>query len=112
MRVDMVTSVTRQLSDGSAWVRFLRVWDLRAEIQEFFEKKGRDITKLSDADWMADFVFAVDVTTLMNDLNTKLQVKGLFAHEMYSLVTAFMRKLTFFSSQLEGNILTHMSTIS
>lgn len=31
-----------------------RVWDLRAEIQEFCERKGNDIPELSDADWMAD----------------------------------------------------------
>ena len=75
-----------------------RVWDLRAEIQEFCEKKGKDIQELSDADCMADLAFAVDVTALMNELNTKLQGRGLFAHEMYSLV-AFMRKLQFLSSQ-------------
>ena len=62
------------------------VWDLRAEIQEFCEKKGKDSPDLSDADWMEDLAFAVDVTALMNEPNTKLQGKGLFAHEMYSLV--------------------------
>lgn len=72
-----------------------RVWDLKAEIREFCEKKGKDIPELSDADWMADLAFAIDVTALMNELNTKLQNKGLFAHEMYSLVKAFMRKLQF-----------------
>ncbi|CAN2391899.1 general transcription factor II-I repeat domain-containing protein, partial [Pristimantis euphronides] len=60
---------------------------------------------------MADLAFAVDVTTQMNELNTKLQGKGLFAHEMFSLVTAFMRKLNFLSSQLTGKILTHMPTL-
>ncbi|XP_034452049.1 general transcription factor II-I repeat domain-containing protein 2A-like [Hippoglossus hippoglossus] len=88
-----------------------RVWDLRAEIREFCEKKGKDIQELSDADWMADLAFAVDVTALMNELNTKLQGKGLFAHEMYSLVKAFMTKLQFLSSQLEGYILNHMPTL-
>ena len=78
---------------------------------EFCEKKGKDIPELSDADWMTDLAFAVDVTPLMNALNTKLQGKGLFAHEMYSLVKAFIRKLQFLSSQLEGNILTHMPTL-
>ncbi|XP_073689371.1 general transcription factor II-I repeat domain-containing protein 2B-like [Garra rufa] len=88
-----------------------RVWDLRAEIQEFCEKKCKDIPELSDAGWMADLAFSVDVTALMNELNTKLQGKGLFVHEMYSLVTAFMRKLKFLSSQLKGNIVTHMPTL-
>ena len=69
-----------------------RVWDL---IQKFCGKKGKYIPELSDKDWMADFAFAVDVTALMNELNTKLQGKGLFVHEMHSLVKAFMRKLQF-----------------
>ena len=47
----------------------------------------------------------------MNELNTKLQGKGLFADEMHSLVKAFMRTLQFLSSQLEGNTLTHMQTL-
>ena len=89
-----------------------RVWDLKAEIREFCEKKGKDIPELSDEDWMADFAFAVDVTALMNELNTKLQGKGLFVHEMHSLVKAFMRKLQFLSSQLESNTLTHMQTLN
>ncbi|KAK2828937.1 hypothetical protein Q5P01_019971 [Channa striata] len=88
-----------------------RVWDLKAEIQEFCEKKGKDIPELSDEHWMADFAFAVDVTALMNELNTKLQGNGLFVHEMHSLVKAFMRKLQFLSSQLESNTLTHMQTL-
>ncbi|XP_075907338.1 general transcription factor II-I repeat domain-containing protein 2B-like [Nelusetta ayraudi] len=88
-----------------------RVWDLKAEIREFCETKGKDIPELSDEDWMADFAFAVDVTALMNDLNTKLQGKGLFVHEMHSLVKAFMRKIQFLSSQLESNTLTHMQTL-
>ncbi|XP_078139742.1 general transcription factor II-I repeat domain-containing protein 2B-like [Centroberyx gerrardi] len=88
-----------------------RVWDLKAEIREFCEKKGKDIPELSDEDWVADFAFAVDVTALMNELNTKLQGKGLFVHEMHSLVKAFMRKMQFLSSQLESNTLTHMQTL-
>ncbi|XP_071398745.1 general transcription factor II-I repeat domain-containing protein 2A-like, partial [Centroberyx affinis] len=88
-----------------------RVWDLKAEIREFCEKKGKDIPELSDEDWMADFAFAVIVTALMNELNTKLQGKGLFVHEMHSLVKAFMRKMQFLSSQLESNTLTHMQTL-
>ncbi|XP_035242994.1 general transcription factor II-I repeat domain-containing protein 2B-like [Anguilla anguilla] len=88
-----------------------RVWDLKAEIREFCEKKGRDIPELSDEKWMADFAFAVDVTALMTALNTKLQGKGLFIHEMHNLVKAFMTKLQFLSRQLESNNLTHMQTL-
>ncbi|XP_031696788.1 general transcription factor II-I repeat domain-containing protein 2B-like [Anarrhichthys ocellatus] len=84
-----------------------RVQDLRAEIQELCEKKGKNIPELSDVNWMTGFAFAVNVTALMNDLNTKLQGKGLFAHHMYSLVKAFMTKLQFLSSQMQ---VTHSPT--
>ncbi|XP_042337051.1 general transcription factor II-I repeat domain-containing protein 2B-like, partial [Plectropomus leopardus] len=88
-----------------------RLWDLKAQIREFCETKGKDIPELSVEDWMADFAFAVDVTALMNKLNTKLQGKGLFVHEMLSLVKAFMRKIQFLSRQLQSNTLTHMQTL-
>ncbi|KAM3859884.1 general transcription factor II-I repeat domain-containing protein 2A-like [Diretmus argenteus] len=87
------------------------VWDLRDQIQNFCGKKGHDIPELSDEDWVADLGFAVDVTALMNELNVKLQCKGLFVHEMYSAVTAFMRKLQLLSSQVKDNILTHLPTL-
>ena len=56
-------TAVRWLSLGKV---FKRVWDMRAEIPEFFEKKGKDIQELSEADWMADLAFAVDVPALMN----------------------------------------------
>lgn len=42
---------------------------LKAEMQEFCEKKGRYIPELSDGDWVADVVIAVDVTPLMKELS-------------------------------------------
>ncbi|XP_063781341.1 general transcription factor II-I repeat domain-containing protein 2A-like [Pseudophryne corroboree] len=87
-------------------------WDLREEILEFCVKKGNDIPQLSDADWwLVDLGFSVDVTAQMNELNVKLQCKGLFVHEMYSAVKAFMRKLQLLSSQMGDNNLTHMPTL-
>lgn len=53
----------------------------------------------------------MDVTALMNELNVKMQSKGLFVHEMYSAVKAFMRKLQLLSSQVKENILTHLPTL-
>ena len=98
----------RWLSLGKVLKRF---WDLKAEIKEFCELKGKDVHQLSDVNWIVDLAFAVDVTALLNELNTKLQGKDHFVHEMYSFVKAFMRKLQLLSSQLQDNTLTHMHTL-
>lgn len=62
-------------------------------LKSFVRLKAKNIPELSDVDWNADLAFAVDVTALMNELNTKLQGKDLFVHEMHNLVKAFIRKL-------------------
>lgn len=81
------------------------------QIQDFCVKKGHAVPELSDEDWVADLGFAADVTALMNQLNVKLQCRGLFVHEMYSAVKAFMRKLQLISSQVKDNFLTHLPTL-
>ena len=60
---------------------------------------------------MADLGFAVDVTALMNELNVKMQCKGLFVHEQHSAVKAFMIKVQLLSCQVKDNILTHLPTL-
>lgn len=57
------------------------LWDLREEIWEFCVKKVNVIPQLSAADWLAD-------------LGIQLQCEDLFVHEMYSTVTAFIRKFS------------------
>ena len=101
-------TAVRWLSLGKVLKRF---WVLKSEIKEFCEMKGKTIPELSDKDWMADLTFAVDVTAMMNELNTQLQGKGLFAHEMHSHVKAFMTKLQLISRQLGSNNLEHMKTL-
>ena len=88
-----------------------RFGDQKAEIEKFCEIKGKNIPELSDVDWIADLALAVDATAQMKELNTKLQAKNLFVHEMHNLVKAFMRKLQFLSNQLKNKILTHMQTL-
>ncbi|XP_071059504.1 general transcription factor II-I repeat domain-containing protein 2B-like [Pseudochaenichthys georgianus] len=101
-------TAVRWLSLGKVLKRF---WVLKSEIKEFCEMKGKTIPELSDKDWMADLTVAVDVTAMMNALNTQLQGKGLFAHEMHSHVKAFMTKLQLISRQLGSNNLEHMKTL-
>lgn len=46
----------------------------------------------------AYLAFAVDVTALMNDLNTELRGKGQFVHEMHHEVRVFMTATLFILS--------------
>ena len=78
------------------------VWDLKTEILLFLEMKGKDkdYPQFKQSEWLTDLAFAVDLFEHMNELNTKLQGKGTFPHEMYSTGKAFRLKLKLFSRQL------------
>ena len=90
-----------------------RVWDLKTEILLFLEMKGKqtEYPQLRKSEWLSDLAFAIDIFEHMNELNTRLQGKGTFAHEMYSTVKAFQVKLKLFSRQLSQNIITHFPTL-
>ena len=91
-----------------------RIWDLKTEILLFLEMKGKDkdYPQLKQSEWLSDLAFAGDLFEHMNELNTKLQGKGTFAHEMYTTVKAFRVKLKLFSRQFSQNITTHFATLA
>ena len=91
-----------------------RIWDLKTAIILFLEMEGKDkdYPQLKQSEWLSDLAFAVDLFEHMNELNTKLQEKGTFAHEMYSTVKAFRVKLKLFSRQLSQNITTHFAALA
>ena len=62
--------------------------------------KADNFPELQDTDWLADFAFGVDILGHLNDLNMKLQGKGVFVHELYSNVKAFKAKLLLFSRHI------------
>ena len=88
-----------------------RVWDLRAEIRVFLDTKEKKFPQLDDEDWISDFAFAVDIMAHMNELNLKLQGKGLFAHQLYSNIKGFMTKLLLLSKQIKIKQLAHFPTL-
>ena len=102
-----------------SWIRVCssqlvkRAWDLKSEIAEFLQMKGKyvDFPQLQHKEWLADFAFTVDIMTLMNELTSKLQGKGLFTHQMYSLVKAFKGKLLLLTHQVEANNLIQLPTL-
>jgi hypothetical protein len=64
-------------------------------VGDFLQINGQFVgfPQLQDKEWLAGCAFNVDIMALMNELNSKLQGKGLLAHQMYSLVKAFKGKL-------------------
>uniref|UniRef100_A0A8C8R4R6 Uncharacterized protein n=1 Tax=Pelusios castaneus TaxID=367368 RepID=A0A8C8R4R6_9SAUR len=104
-------SRVRWLSLGKV---FKQVWDLKEEIGTFLELKGKsdDFPELSDKKWLCDFAFAVDIFSHMNELNVKLQGKDQYVHDMYTNVSAFKSKLTFFSRQISKKNFSHFPTLA
>ena len=67
-----------------------------------------DLSREKERDeWVSDFALDVDIMQKLNDLNTKLQGKGPFAHELYWEVNAFQRKLQLFAKQLNEQNFVH-----
>lgn len=104
-------SRVRWLSLGKV---FQRVWKLKEEIGVFLERLGKadEFPELSNNSWICDFVFATDVFSHLNELNTKLQGKDQFVHDMYTNVKAFKSKLALFSRQILNKLFTHFPTLA
>ncbi|KAL4082395.1 hypothetical protein QTP88_029993 [Uroleucon formosanum] len=63
-------SEVRWLSRGVVLKRF---FILRNEINIFMSEKGKIVPELSNEKWVLNLAFLTDITTLLNELNTKLQ---------------------------------------
>ena len=51
------------------------------------------MAEMKDKSWLCDLAFLVDITTPMNELNTRLQRKPQYASEMYGHIKSFINKL-------------------
>ena len=60
----------RWLSKGNMLRRF---YDLKEQVSVFMNMKDKAMPELDDPAWMCDVAFLVDVTSHLNELNTKLQ---------------------------------------
>ena len=87
-----------------------RVWDLKAKILLFLEIKGISCDfskKIGIKGWVCDFARAVDIMQKLKELNTKLQRKDVFAHELHKEVKSFQLKLKLFAKQLNEQNFVH-----
>ena len=51
------------------------------------------MAQMEDESWLCDLAFLVNITTCMNEFNTRLQRKAQYASEMYGQIIGFMSKL-------------------
>lgn len=94
----------RWLSKGKTLQRFI---DLLPEVKEFLNSRGKTYQQLDDKTWLCDIGFLTDMTTKLNDLNTKLQgMHGHIGHTI-SAVNAFKGQLKLLKTHLAKNSLTH-----
>ena len=95
------------LSKGSMLRRF---YELREEVALFLKNKGRPMAEMEDESWLYDLAFLVNITTRMNELNTRLQRKAQYTSEMYGHIKGFMNKLRLWHAHIQNVNLSHFPT--
>ena len=104
-------SKVRWLSRGNV---LRRVWNLREEILLFLEMKQIDCEfsrEIKKPEWVCGLAFSVDILDKLNELNIKLQGKGVFAHELSVKIASFQVKLGHFSTQLSAHNFVHFPVL-
>ena len=84
-----------------------RIFKLKDEIQQFMEGKGNPIAEFNDAEWISDLAFLADITSHLNELNSRLQRKGQLINCMFDHVKAFQVKLSLWENQINNKNFTH-----
>ena len=69
-----------------------RCFELREEICQFMENKGKDSTELKDKKFLCELAFLSDIVSHFNMLNLQLQGRGHIITDMYGAVRAFKIK--------------------
>ena len=102
-------SEVRWLSRGNCLRRF---YNLLHEIQLFVELKGHHVPELQNDSWLMDLAFLVDITTHLNELNTKIQGKNQIVTQLYEHIKAFRLKLRLWERQLLENKASHFPCLN
>ncbi|XP_068580201.1 general transcription factor II-I repeat domain-containing protein 2-like [Cebidichthys violaceus] len=94
----------RWLSQGKVLERFFQ---LREEICEFMEIKGKGTAELRNKMFLCEVAFLCDITSHLNALNLQLQGRGRVITDMYATVRAFKTKLRLWETQMLQENLSH-----
>ena len=88
----------RWLSRGNMLRRF---YELRDEVEQFMEIKGKPVRELKDSKWLCDLALMVHITKYLSELNIKLQGPNQLLSSLLSNVKSFEAKLKLWKLQLE-----------
>ena len=69
------------------------------------------MAEMEDKSWLCNLAFLVDITTHMNELNTRLQQKVQYASEIYGHLKGFMNKLRLWHAHIQNANLSHFPTL-
>lgn len=90
------------LSKGNVLNRFSKVNNTIRSFTEERNELSEKIALLCDNMWLFDLKFLVDVTSHINDLISKLQIKNKLLPSLVISINAFKMKLNPFITQLEN----------
>ena len=82
-------------------------YELRKKAIIFLKNKGR----MEDESWLCDLAFLVDITTHMNELDSRLQRRAQYANEMYGHIKGFMNKLRLWQAHIQNANLCHLPSL-
>ena len=69
------------------------------------------MAEMEDESWLCDLAFLVDITTRINEINTRLQRKAQYASKMYEDIKGFMNKLRLWHAHIQNANLSHFPTL-
>ena len=69
------------------------------------------MAEMEDKSWLCDLAFLVDITTRINELNTRLQRKAQYASEIYGHIKGFINKLRLWHTYIQNANLSHFPTL-
>lgn len=84
-----------------------RCFELREEIFQFLESKGKNTAELREQRFLCELAFLCDISSHLDALN--LQLQGRIITEMYAAVRTFKTKLCLWENQMMHGDLGHFS---
>jgi len=79
--------------------------------QTFMQSKGNSVDEFRNEEWIEDFAFLMDITTHLNELNSRLQRKGQLIHSVFDHFNTFAVKLTLWEMQIYNKNFVHFPTL-